>query len=158
MSLNTSSSPPPSSSSSIVPPTWIQKINEIASDPQQIEKIRDSCVFATISHGVMGFGFGAFLGLFLSSFTFSSPELHLHTTDTKLSTGQQIKATFKEMGLKSWRSAKSFSLIAALFSSVECMIEGYRAKHDIYNTIAAGCSSGGILSIKCNNHRLYLYF
>lgn len=139
-------------------PTWAEKLNGLVSNPYEMEKIRESCIFSTISHGVMGFGFGAFLGLFLSSFSSASPEFGLGSTniidakgnDVKIPIRQQLKSVFTDMGLKSWRSAKSFAGIAALFSASECLIEGYRAKHDIWNTLFAGCSSGGLLSIKCN--------
>lgn len=134
--------------------TWTEKVNNLLSDPQEMEKIRESCIFSTISHGVMGFGFGAFLGLFLSSFS-SSPELGglsnpNGNSNVTIPLRQQMKTIFTDMGLKSWKSAKSFAGIAALFSASECLIESYRAKHDIWNTLFAGCSSGGLLSIKCN--------
>lgn len=38
--------------------------------------------------------------------------------------------------------------VGALFSGTECLIETYRAKNDIYNGVAAGCSTGGILAAK----------
>lgn len=33
-----------------------------------------------------------------------------------------------------------------MFSGVECLIEKYRAKHDIYNPTAAGCITGAALA------------
>lgn len=42
--------------------------------------------------------------------------------------------------------AKGFGMMGALFSGSECIIETYRAKHDMYNSIYAGCTAGAILA------------
>lgn len=42
--------------------------------------------------------------------------------------------------------AKGFGMMGALFSGSECVIEKFRAKHDMYNSIYAGCSAGAILA------------
>ena len=45
--------------------------------PTNIEAIRESCPFQLLTHGVIGFGFGAFLGLFMASVSTSAPEYAL---------------------------------------------------------------------------------
>lgn len=89
------------------------------------------------------------MGLFLSSLS-AGPELSsLRGTDvSSLPLRTQLKLTFKDMGLKSYSTAKNFGMIGMMFSGIECVLETYRAKHDIYNTLSAGCLSGGILSAK----------
>lgn len=42
--------------------------------------------------------------------------------------------------------AKGFGAMGALFAGSECVIEKMRAKHDIYNSVYAGCSAGAILA------------
>lgn len=66
---------------------------------------------------------------------------------SNMSTREQIKHGFKDMGSRSFSSAKNFGKIGALFAGTECVIEGYRAKNDLANGIAAGCVTGGILGI-----------
>lgn len=61
---------------------------------------------------------------------------------------QQVRAGFKDMGARSWSSAKNFGLVGALYSGSECCIEGLRAKNDLTNSVAAGCVTGGILGAK----------
>lgn len=61
---------------------------------------------------------------------------------------EQLKRGFKDMGSRSYSSAKNFGLVGALFSGTECCIEGYRAKNDLTNGVAAGCITGGILGAK----------
>ena len=42
--------------------------------------------------------------------------------------------------------AKGFGAVGALFAGSECVIEKTRAKHDIYNSMYAGCFAGGTLA------------
>lgn len=91
------------------------------------------------------------MGLFLSSISTAAnnPELGLpSSTSPPKSIASQTKAVFGDMAKQTWSSAKNFGKIAALYSVVECGIETTRAKHDIYNTTAAGCITGAMLSAK----------
>jgi import inner membrane translocase subunit TIM22 len=67
---------------------------------------------------------------------------------TSLPWREQLRRGFKDMGARSWSSAKNFGIVGALFSGTECCIEGLRAKNDMKNGIAAGCITGGILGAK----------
>jgi mitochondrial import inner membrane translocase subunit TIM22 len=59
---------------------------------------------------------------------------------------RQLAVGFRDMGSRSWSTAKNFGMVGLLFSGIECGIEGYRAKNDIGNGVAAGCLTGGILA------------
>lgn len=59
---------------------------------------------------------------------------------------EQIKRGFKDMGSRSYSSAKNFGKVGAIFSGVECCIEGFRAKNDLKNGVMAGCITGGALA------------
>lgn len=59
---------------------------------------------------------------------------------------RQLAIGFKDMGARSWSTAKNFGTVGLLFSGIECGIEGFRAKNDLANGVAAGCLSGGILA------------
>lgn len=84
---------------------------------------------------------------------------------------EQLRRGFKDMGSRSWSSAKGFGLVGAMYAGSECCIEGFRAKNDMYvplwtswlsnygeiltipglsryNSVAAGCVTGGALGIK----------
>lgn len=122
------------------------------STPQNIEKLRESCIFGIISHGAMGFLFGGALGLFLSGMASTGPEASLLNNNTagstQLGVRAQAKHIAKDMLRRTWSSAKSFGLIASLFTGFECVVETYRARHDIQNTLVAGCLTGGTLGAK----------
>ncbi|CAN6470793.1 unnamed protein product [Victoria cruziana] len=61
---------------------------------------------------------------------------------------QQFVYTAKQMGRRSWSSAKTFAVMGLIFSGAECVVEKARAKHDTTNTVVAGCVTGGTLSAK----------
>ncbi|PPQ87472.1 hypothetical protein CVT25_008208 [Psilocybe cyanescens] len=107
----------------------------------------ESCPVKTVLAGGAGFGIGAFFSLMSASFAYEDPYLRSQTqAQATLNTTQKAGAIFKEMGKGMWTSGKSFGKIGALFAGVECVIESYRAKNDIYNSVSAGFVSGGILA------------
>lgn len=61
---------------------------------------------------------------------------------------EQLRRGFKDMGSRSYSSAKNFAVVGALFSGTECCIESLRAKNDLVNGAAAGCMTGGILGAR----------
>ncbi|KAI9331716.1 mitochondrial inner membrane translocase subunit Tim17/Tim22/Tim23/peroxisomal protein PMP24 [Obelidium mucronatum] len=67
---------------------------------------------------------------------------------SKMSTRDQIKHTFKDMGARSYSSAKNFAIVGGIFAGSECVIETFRAKNDMVNGISAGCFTGAVLAAK----------
>lgn len=61
---------------------------------------------------------------------------------------KQLSLGLRDMGKSAYSSAKNFGVIGAIFAGTECGIEGFRAKNDIYNGVAAGCLTGGALAAK----------
>ncbi|KAI4163670.1 MAG: hypothetical protein LQ342_002704 [Letrouitia transgressa] len=61
---------------------------------------------------------------------------------------EQLRRGFRDMGTRSYSSAKSFGLIGAVFSGTECCIESYRARSDWKNGVAAGCITGGAMGAR----------
>jgi mitochondrial import inner membrane translocase subunit TIM22 len=59
---------------------------------------------------------------------------------------KQLASGFRDMGTRSWSTAKGFGTIGALFAGIECGIEGFRGRNDMANGVAAGCLTGGILA------------
>ncbi|PVV04164.1 hypothetical protein BB560_001341, partial [Smittium megazygosporum] len=118
--------------------------NRVPTDQERemADKITGSCLFKTGLSGVAGLGLGAIFGLIMSSIDFTNP------VNTEASTKQQIKETLRDMGQKSYSTAKGFALVAAIYSGSECIIESYRARNDIYNSVSAGCVTGAALATK----------
>ncbi|KAG1851843.1 mitochondrial import inner membrane translocase subunit TIM22 [Suillus subalutaceus] len=105
----------------------------------------ESCAAKTVIAGVGGLGIGAFFSLMSSSFAYEDPLLR-QSTQAGMNNTQKAREIFKEMGRGMWKSGKGFGKVGALFAGIECVIEGYRAKNDMVNPIAAGFVAGGVLA------------
>ncbi|CAD6885890.1 unnamed protein product [Tilletia controversa] len=117
----------------------------------------DSCPFKCGMAGVMGFGLGAFFSLLGSSFAMDDPLRRSNVQAAiirngvtqpvpELTTAQQTKEFFKETGRGMYRTGRGFGKVGAIYSGIECCIEGYRARHDMANPVAAGFFTGAILA------------
>lgn len=70
----------------------------------------------------LGLGLGAFFSLMSASFAYEDP---LSRASSKLvGTRAQTAYMFKEMGRGMWSTGKGFAKVGALYSGVECCIEG----------------------------------
>ena len=61
---------------------------------------------------------------------------------------EQVRIAFKSTLSKSVGWGKNFGVLSALFGGVECVIEKYRAKHDVWNPVVSGCAVGATLAGK----------
>lgn len=135
----------------------------------------ESCPVKCGLSGAAGFGLGAFFSLMSTSFAVDDPLRRTTLAANGLdpgkigadpSTMQSTKEFFKQSGKSMYRSGKGFGKVGALYAGIECCIEAvsvcsplrqkailtwichvqYRAKHDIYNPVAAGMAAGTILA------------
>ncbi|KAF2455483.1 Tim17/Tim22/Tim23/Pmp24 family-domain-containing protein [Lineolata rhizophorae] len=112
-----------------------------------MESAVESCPFKTVMSGGAGFALGGAFGLFMSSMRYDTPLTPAGNAISQLPMRQQLREGLRDMGRSSLRSARNFGLIGAIFSGTECCIEGFRAKHDLANGVAAGCITGGALAV-----------
>jgi hypothetical protein len=61
---------------------------------------------------------------------------------------EQMRAALKATASKAGGWARNFGVLTALFGGVECVIEKYRAKHDVWNPAVSGCIVGATLAAK----------
>ncbi|XP_042513478.1 mitochondrial import inner membrane translocase subunit TIM22-4-like [Macadamia integrifolia] len=111
-----------------------------------IEEIRgqdiwNNCAVRSVVSGVMGGGLGFFMGMFLGA-------LDNPLMQDEMTARQQFVYTAKQMGRRSLSSAKTFAMMGLIFSAAECVVEKARAKHDMTNTVVAGCVTGGAISAR----------
>ncbi|KAF3770973.1 mitochondrial import inner membrane translocase, subunit Tim17/22 [Cryphonectria parasitica EP155] len=125
---------------------------KMMSDMRKMQGLMESCYAKTVMSGVMGFGLGGLFGAFMASMAYDTP-MHTATVPganqtpiSSLPWKQQLRIGFKDMGARSFSTAKNFGMVGALFSGIECGIEGYRAKNELSNGVAAGCMTGAILA------------
>ncbi|KAK4093554.1 hypothetical protein Purlil1_1888 [Purpureocillium lilacinum] len=116
-----------------------------------VQAAMESCLGKSVMSGVMGFGMGGLFGMFMASMSYDTPFGSPVTNSagqnlSSMPLRQQLKMGFKDMGTRSYSMAKNFGKVGALFSGIECGIEGLRAKNDLANGVAAGCLTGAILA------------
>ncbi|KAI5838080.1 Tim17/Tim22/Tim23/Pmp24 family-domain-containing protein [Morchella snyderi] len=130
---------------------------EMSADEQQQQMIKmmqaglESCPIKTAISGGAGFALGGVFGLFMASMSYDTPMtggLPGAKSLADLPLKEQLRRGFKDMGQRSYSSAKGFGLVGAMYAGSECCIEGFRAKNDMYNSVAAGCVTGGALGVK----------
>ncbi|XP_008782373.1 mitochondrial import inner membrane translocase subunit TIM22-4 [Phoenix dactylifera] len=111
--------------------------------PEEIrgQDIWNNCAVRSVVSGIMGGGLGLFMGLFLGA-------LDNPLMQEEMTAKQQFIYTAKQMGRRSFSSAKTFAVMGLIFSAAECVVEKARAKHDTTNTVVAGCVTGGAISAK----------
>ncbi|MCJ1407473.1 Mitochondrial import inner membrane translocase subunit tim22 [Ptychographa xylographoides] len=113
-----------------------------------IQATMESCPGKTVMSGVMGFALGGAFGLFMSSMSYDTSMTTASQAIANLPLREQLRRGFKDMGSRSFSSAKNFGLVGSIYAGTECCIEGFRAKNDMTNAIAAGCITGGVLGAK----------
>lgn len=102
-----------------------------------MQNFMESCVFRGVMSFVVGGALGAFLGLFSSS-------VAPHQTEKMMTT----KETLIDMRNTITSHAKNFAVIGLMFAGTECIIESYRGKHDLKNSVYSGLVTGGLLGLR----------
>lgn len=98
------------------------------------------CILARI---YAGFPAGIFMALM-----FQSPELHSIDQRTDVSLMHKVREGFKMSFRKGWSQGKSFATLGIVFSSTECLLEKYRGKHDLWNSMVGGWIGGAVIAIR----------
>jgi len=61
---------------------------------------------------------------------------------------EQMRTTLRATGEKSLYWCRQFAFITGVFTGSECLVEKYRGRHDIWNSVASGCITGAALNAK----------
>ena len=111
--------------------------------------IPEACATKIIIGGVMGSVIGIAMGAFMGAMGDVSPIQVLNGREVPVAPlREQMRGAFKSTAAKTGGWAKSFGILSALFGGVECVVEKYRAKHDVWNPVISGCVVGATLSAK----------
>lgn len=97
----------------------------------------ESCPVKCVMSGAMGFALGGFFSLLSASFAIDDPLRRSNLQAAAMAnanpgappppeptTMQQTRTFFKETGKGMYRSGKGFGKVGALYSGVECVLEG----------------------------------
>lgn len=114
------------------PPMWMSMAVEAS----------ESCIFKAALSGVAGGGLGVFFGLFFGGYSSAVDK----AVELQGPTSAKLRVGFKEAAVSMRSYMKTFATFGVVFSGSECAIEKFRARHDLYNSVIAGCATGSILS------------
>jgi mitochondrial import inner membrane translocase subunit TIM22 len=59
---------------------------------------------------------------------------------------EALRETYSVMRNRSVTWGKNFAIFGGVYSALECTVEQFRGKHDLRNTIIAGCGTGAALA------------
>lgn len=114
-------------------------------DPQ---RIAETCLAKTVLGAAAGGVMGLAFGVVMSSFEGMSPPVTMpgQPEPPKKTWKQELREGGIKMKAKSKSWGKNFMTLTAMFQGFECAMSKMRAKHDIYNSVSAGCFTGATLA------------
>ncbi|KAJ7125135.1 mitochondrial import inner membrane translocase subunit TIM22 [Mycena epipterygia] len=128
-----------------IPPGFTPEDVENARQAKKMERFMTegmaSCPAKTVMSGGAGLALGMVFTLMTASMSYEDPLLRQNA-----GTAQRARDILRDTGRNMWTSGKSFGKIGAIYASIECVIESYRAKTDIVNSVGAGFLTGGVLA------------
>jgi import inner membrane translocase subunit TIM22 len=101
--------------------------------------------------GVFGGGvMGLLMGVFLGAMSDATPPVQVigGKDVPQAPMKEQIRVTFRATAEKSLYWCRNFAFITGVFGGSECLVEKYRGKHDVWNSVASGCITGAALQAK----------
>ncbi len=118
--------------------------------PPDFSWITNSCG-GKAAIGVFGGGaMGLLMGVFLGAMSDSTPPVQVIAGKEvpQAPLREQVKVTFRATADKSMYLCRNFAFITGVFGGSECLVEKYRGKHDVWNSVASGCITGAALQAK----------
>lgn len=122
-----------------LPPGGMPQVSPLV---KALSSANESCMFKATISAVAGGGFGLLFGLFTGGYSNAVDK----AVELQGSPAAKLRIGFKEAGASMIPYARSFATFGVVFSGSECVIEKVRARHDIYNSVMAGCATGAILA------------
>ncbi|KAL7576344.1 hypothetical protein ACA910_018160 [Epithemia clementina (nom. ined.)] len=101
--------------------------------------------------GVIGGGImGLLMGVFLGALSDATPPVQVigGKEVPQAPLREQMKVVFRATADKSLFWCRNFAFITGVFGGSECLVEKYRGKHDVWNSVMSGCITGAALQAK----------
>lgn len=121
-----------------------------ASMPPDFSYLTNSCG-GKAAIGVFGGGMmGLLMGVFLGAMSDATPPVTIIAGKDvpQAPLKEQVRVTFRATWEKSLYWCRNFAFITGVFGGSECLVEKYRGKSDVWNSVASGCITGAALQAK----------
>ena len=118
--------------------------------PPDFSWISNSCG-GKAAVGVFGGGvMGLLMGVFLGAMSDATPPVQVIAGKDvpQAPLKEQVKVTFRATAEKSMYWCRNFAFITGVFGGSECLVEKFRGKHDVWNSVVSGCITGAALQAK----------
>lgn len=118
--------------------------------PPDFSWLSNSCggraAIGLIGGGAMGLVMGVFLGAMSDA---TPPVQVIAGKDVpQAPLREQMRTTMRATANKSLYWCRNFAFISGVFGGSDCLVEKYRGKHDVWNSVASGCITGAALQAK----------
>ena len=119
-------------------------------DPADPFRFMESCVAKSAVSSVMGGAMGGLMGLLLGSYQSIAPPMSIPGVPEppKVPLRFQLRESWISTARRCRRWGRNFAMVTVVFSGVDCVIEKWRATHDLGNGVSAGCITGAALAVK----------
>ena len=105
----------------------------------------ETCTMKAGQSFIVGGLFGTFMGFFMTATT---PFSMNNTVDVEAPFKVQAKQMFQDFKVSTKGWMKTGAYFGCAFTGYECLIDSYRAKHDIFSVASAGCLTGATFGAK----------
>ena len=132
------------------PQPWARANAAPAELPPSFDWLSESCG-SKAAIGVIGGGaMGLVMGVFLGALTDMTPPVTIiegkEVPQAPLK--EQMRTTLRATADKSIYWCRQFAFITGVFGGSECLVEKYRGKHDVWNSVVSGCITGAAMQAK----------
>lgn len=118
--------------------------------PPSFDWLTNSCG-GKAAIGVFGGGMmGLLMGVFLGAMSDTAPPVQVIAGKEvpQAPMREQLRVTARATAEKSLYWCRNFAFITGVFGGTDCLVEKYRGKHDVWNSVASGCITGAALQAK----------
>ncbi|GAX14591.1 hypothetical protein FisN_6Lh371 [Fistulifera solaris] len=118
--------------------------------PPDFSWLTGSCAGKVAIGVIGGAGMGALMGLFLGALSDTTPPVQVigGRDVPQAPLREQMRVVMRATAEKSRYWAGNFAFITGVFAGSECLVEKYRGKNDLWNSVASGCITGAAMQAK----------
>ncbi len=118
--------------------------------PPDFSWLSDSCSGKAAIGIFGGAAMGLIMGVFLGAMSDMTPPVTViegkEVPQAPLK--EQMRTTLRATGEKSLYWSRNFAFITGIFGGTDCLVEKYRGKHDVWNSVLSGCATGAAMQAK----------
>jgi len=118
--------------------------------PEDPMRVGESCASKAAISTAVGGAMGVVVGLVFGTMGGMQPGAMLMPgipEPPRKAWRHEIRDSLRQTRYKARSWAKNFAFISGTYSGVECVVEKMRGKHDVLNSVGAGCITGAGLAI-----------